>query len=232
MCLKSLLNNINSNTDYPDEIWLDAPNEDTEKLQYIHTQLKDITKDEEKRLHSIKGRVTFFLGAVITSFTLLLSILNPLIPDFESWNASQQIWLCSVTICFLVSVYFYLRIYYQTHKIELSIGNSLNENDSFLFLKNQLKIDELIHISNFRYYKQIVRVKMERKAIEKLFKFGDGSFFIGILLCLVYAIVIVPFSPVTIFFFITSLLMGYYILVICLLAKELSTLKKKWRKKE
>lgn len=232
MYSKSLLNSINSNNDYPDEIWLEAPDKDTEKLQFIHTQLCDIIGDEEKRLHSIIGRAKFFLGAVLTSFALLLSILGEQISSFESWVASQQIWICSVTILFLVSVFFYLRIYYQTDKIESSIGTPLKESDSFLIIKNQLKIEELIHFSNFRYYKQIVRVKMERKDIEKLFKFGDGPFFIGILLCLFYAIVTVPFSPVTVVFFVISFVMGYYILVIRLLAKELSTLKKKWRKKE
>ena len=236
MCAKSSLNNYmgiidNIDNEYPDDIWLDEPYKDIEKLQYIHTQLKEIMEDEEKKIHSIKGRVKFFLGTLIASLTLILTVLSGSISSFKDWSPVQQIWLILVILSFLISVFFYLKIYFQTNNIESIIGNPLNENDSFLFIKNQLKTEEIIHISNYRYYKRILNVKIERKKVDKIFKSSDLAYFIGIMLCIVYALIMAPFSPTTVVFFVIALIMGYYLLITYQLAKEITIigrLIKKW----
>lgn len=232
MSVKDLMNKSRDITEYHEEIWLEKTDGDLEKAQYINTQLKEIMESEEKKLHSNKNRVTFFLGTIIASFTLVLTILAPQSSSFAEWSSGQQILFIIVVVILLSAVVFYLRIYYQTNNTEALTGTPLNEDDAFLFVKNQSKMEEILQISSSRYYIQIGQVKTQRKRTEKLFKFGDGAFFIGVLFCLIYAVVMTPFSPATILFFILTVIAGYYLLFAYVIAKEISTIGKSRRKKD
>ena len=207
--------------DLPDEFWLNEPNEDSGKMEYVQFLLNQRYADERRIADSMKNRTMFFLGSIGVSLTILLTVLSDWLVSFGSKNFIEQIWFSSICIALTCATICYIYIFYILTSMDYSERYPVNENAPYLLQKNSLKVTELQHYQNFRMYLRIRWLKQENILNQGRFKWGDFFYIIALSICFIGMMVSVPFSPVTVIFFVVISMFGYYFYMSYILMRDI-----------